>query len=480
MATYPNLGGMLTQAGQQQGQVLGGAFTGLAQNLMKPVDSMLARKKNEGLQKEVQDFLAANKDDPAALNAEAARYTTMGKNDIAKVFSDAAQAAVKSKTDAARTSAFSGTVAAMGAQDPQKMLEQAAALAKIPGMETQALELVKAAQELQRTQAEAAMVTQLQTQGAALAEKLGFPELAKEIRITKDPKRLQELNNTLTERQMETAPVLSPDARRKVLMGVGYTGPQAAEIVSKNPSKAEFEQYRDLQKGDVEMYLDANGQPVSYRTTDYGMVVVDGELKDPATLGLTEAPNQQVVKNVTDGMATEIAKLGAQEFTELSQQAQKSKEGIISIDNVMGDIDTMFTGTTANVELGVKKFLNDVGISVDPEGVMATEVFMAESAKRVAEYITNLGAGTGLSDKDLEFTRKVVAGDVTLDANTIKKVLQEYRAAAVRKIEGYNKIRSRVNKSLGQANASALDFYPTLTVPQKAKGSNTFDELWNM
>jgi hypothetical protein len=146
----------------------------------------------------------------------------------------------------------------------------------------------------------------------------------------------------------------------------------------------------------------------------------------------------------------------------------------------MGDIDTMFTGTTANVELGVKKFLNDVGISVDPKGVMATEVFMAESAKRVAEYITNLGAGTGLSDKDLEFTRKVVAGDVTLEADTIKKVLKEYRAAAVRKIEGYNKVRSKVNKSLGQANASALDFYPTLTVPQKAKNSNDFDELWNM
>ena len=282
MATYPNLGGMLTQAGARQGQQLGQAFTGLGQNLMKPVDNMLARKKNEGLQKEVQDFLAANKDNPAALNAEAARYTTMGKNDIAKVFSDAAQAAVKSKTDAARTSAFSGTVAAMGAQDPQKMLEQAAALAKIPGMETQALELVKAAQDLQRAQAEAAMVTQLQTQGAALAEKLGFPELAKEIRTTKDPKRLQELNDTLTQRQMDTAPDLSPDARRKVLVGVGYTAKQAAKIVSENPSKAEFEQYRDLQKGDVEMYLDANGQPVSYRTTDYGMVVVDGELKDPS------------------------------------------------------------------------------------------------------------------------------------------------------------------------------------------------------
>jgi|11_taG_2_1085331.scaffolds.fasta_scaffold03700_2 hypothetical protein len=98
MATYPNLGGMLTQAGARQGQQLGQAFTGLGQNLMRPVDNMLARKKNEGLQKEVQDFLAANKDNPAALNAEAARYITMGKNDIAKVFSDAARAAVERST----------------------------------------------------------------------------------------------------------------------------------------------------------------------------------------------------------------------------------------------------------------------------------------------------------------------------------------------------------------------------------------------
>jgi hypothetical protein len=125
----------------------------------------------------------------------------------------------------------------------------------------------------------------------------------------------------------------------------------------------------------------------------------------------------------------------------------------------------MFTGTTANVELGVKKFLNDIGISVDPKGVMATEVFMAESAKRIAEYITNLGAGTGLSDKDLEFTRKVVAGDVTLSADTIKKVLEEYKAAAIRKIEGYNSIRSTVKGRLGAENEGSLDFYSVITVP---------------
>ena len=474
-----NIGGMLTNAGARQGKQLGGAFTGLTESLLKPLDDYTARKKQQGAAKEVQDFLAANKDDPAALNAEAARYASMGNDAVAKVFTDAAQRAVDSKAKAARTSALSGTIEAMSAQDPQKMLARAAELAKIPGMEKEALALVKSAQDVQAAQAEAARVTALQTQGAALADKMGFPELAREIRTTKDPDRLQALTDKLTDKQMESAPVLTPVARRKVLIGVGYPPEQAAKIVSTNPSKDEFEAYRDLQKGDVEMYLDSSGQPVTYRTTEYGMVVVDGELKDPATLNLTEAPNTQVVKNVTDGMATEISKLGAKQFTELYGQAQKSREGIISIDNVVGDIDTMFTGTTANVELGVKKFLNDIGISVDPEGVMATEVYMAESAKRVAEYITNLGAGTGLSDKDLEFTRKVVAGDVTLEADTIKKMLKEYRAAAARKIEGYQQVRSRVNKSLGESNASALDFYSPLTVPQTSTTtSSDFDDLW--
>ena len=152
MANYPNLGGMLTQAGQRQGKMLGGAFAGLGQDLMKPVDNMIARKKNEGLQKEVQDFLAANKDNPAALNAEAARYTTMGKNDIAKVFSDAAQAAVDRKSTATGVEAAQGSVAAVASNDPKQLRAQAESLAKIPGKEKEALELLKTAQTIEDTQ----------------------------------------------------------------------------------------------------------------------------------------------------------------------------------------------------------------------------------------------------------------------------------------------------------------------------------------
>ena len=357
-------------------------------------------------------------------------------------------------------------VAAYGAGDVAGMNAAGTTMASL-GDASGGLAFVEAGAEIAKTQATKAAFDARKNAMVLRAEALNLStEVVSSIKAATTDKTLDALAGDLRKQELDALPQLSDTARVSVLKGVGYSNKEAKDIVDKKPSRQEFEAYRDLQKGDVDMYLDSAGNPVTYRTTEYGMVVVDGEMKDPSSLGLTEAPNQQIVKNVTSTMGEELAKLGAEQFGELYTQAGKSREGIISIDNVIGDIDTMFTGTTANVELGVKKFLNDVGISVDPEGVMATEVFMAESAKRVAEYITNLGAGTGLSDKDLEFTRKVVAGDVTLSADTIKKVLKEYRAAATRKIEGYNKIRSKVNSRLGEDNEGALDFYSVITVPQ--------------
>lgn len=163
MATYPNLGGMLTQAGTRQGQQLGQAITGLGQNLMKPVDNMLARKKNEGLQKEVQDFLAANKDNPAALNAEAARYTTMGKNDIARVFTEAAQRAVDRQGKATQAQVGQAESAAVGDESPQRLREQARKIRELaqgdPTMVARAEKLEQRADQLQGKQAKLQPVT---------------------------------------------------------------------------------------------------------------------------------------------------------------------------------------------------------------------------------------------------------------------------------------------------------------------------------
>ncbi len=163
MAQYPNIGGMLTSAGARQGQQLGGAFTGLTQNLMKPIDSMIARKRQEGAAKEVQDFLAANKDDPAALNAEAARYASMGNDAVARVFTEAAQRAVDNKARATQAQVGQAETAAVGDESPQRLREQARKIRELaqgdPTMVARAEKLELKADQLQGKQAKLQPVT---------------------------------------------------------------------------------------------------------------------------------------------------------------------------------------------------------------------------------------------------------------------------------------------------------------------------------
>ena len=350
----------------------------------------------------------------------------------------------------------------------QQMTQAAQQLLKM-GRTEEALSLSQQARDLQAEELEKQQLAVLKEAVAEQAESMGLLELARQARFVTSLDRLQALQDQLNERQIDTMPELSEKGRRRVLLGVGYSPAFVGQLDLKGMSKQEFQAYKDLQAGDVEMFINAEGKAGAYRVTNNGMVVVNGKLTDPQEAGLREAPNEQVIKNVTGTMGDKLANLGAEGFAELFTQAQKSAESIISINNVIGDVDTMFTGTLANISLQVQKFMKSVGISVDDLPIEQTEVFLAESAKRVADYITNLGSGTGLSDKDLAFTRQVVAGDITLDANTIKRMLNEFREASARKIKGYNDMRTSVKGKLGAEQESALVFYPPVLVPQFAE-----------
>jgi hypothetical protein len=454
---------MLAQSGANIGQAIGSPVAQIGRDIGGMLTARSERKAQDAQDQQVQKELQEYASDPAQLNAMGQKYQSMGKPDVAKAFYEAAKRATATQTGNVMSTAI-------GAKDPAVLIEQAQAMAKIPGMQEQALQLLTMANEMKQKLANTAALTERKTDVALQAEEMGFPELAKQVRSSSSLERVNSIGDTLTERKMETMPELSVPARRKILLGKGYTPQFVGKLDLKNMSKQEFNAYSDLQKGDVEMFLQ-DGQPVTYRVTDSGMVAVDGKLVDPSTLNLTEAPNQQVIKNVTSGMAGELSKLGAESFAEGYTQAKKSADSIQSIDNIIGDVDTMFTGSLANVNLQVNKFLKAVGYPVDSVPIENTEAFLAESAKRVADYITNLGAGTGLSDKDLAFTTKVVAGDITLDDTTIKRMLEEFRREAARKIEKYNNMRTNVSSKLGEDNQAALAFYDPVFVPT----SNRFE-----
>jgi hypothetical protein len=118
------------------------------------------------------------------------------------------------------------------------------------------------------------------------------------------------------------------------------------------------------------------------------------------------------------------------------------------------DDKNFISGTLANARLAVAKA---VGIDVS-----ATEAYFAAVGEQVAERITAFGAGTGLSDADREFAKKIAGGEETLTVGAIRRIIRINNESASNVINTYNKERAR----LGKKEPEVLDYYPELTAPQ--------------
>ena len=114
------------------------------------------------------------------------------------------------------------------------------------------------------------------------------------------------------------------------------------------------------------------------------------------------------------------------------------------------------SGTLANARLAVAKA---VGIDVS-----ATEAYFAGVGQQVAERITAFGAGTGLSDADREFAKKIAAGEETLSVESIRRIIRINDQSAENVINRYNKERDMLAKK----EPEVLDYYPEVKFEKRA------------
>lgn len=171
-----------------------------------------------------------------------------------------------------------------------------------------------------------------------------------------------------------------------------------------------------------------------------------GQVRNPQTekwvypdeLGLTQAPvttqqlsaGNEVTQQLTQGFVDTFVELNS-----LGRQAEKMLE--INRASAL-DLDKIYTGKLAPVQLAIMDVGKSLGI-ISPEqedAVVATQTFMINRAKQVLPLIKALGSGTAISDKDREFIEKIVAGDISLSLDTIKRVIEienEYAVKAVTK-----------------------------------------------
>jgi len=128
------------------------------------------------------------------------------------------------------------------------------------------------------------------------------------------------------------------------------------------------------------------------------------------------------------------------------------------------DDPKFISGTLANARLAVAKA---VGIDVS-----ATESYFAGVGQQVAERITAFGAGTGLSDADREFAKKIAAGEETLSVESIRRIIRINDQSAENVINRYNKERDMLAKK----EPEVKDYYPEVKFERRAAAPMSSDD----
>jgi hypothetical protein len=320
--------------------------------------------------------------------------------------------------------------------------------------------------EEERKEAEATAFASRKKSLSSTAKALGFDDLANRIEGITNKEELKDVAKEIRKAELDRQPSQTPLQRKYLAGNVGIDSDLFDKLNLATVPDSIFNEYIVGQKGDLKPYQ--KGEKVEFfRVNEAGRVWSDddGMWVEANQLGLEQAPPQvQRVENIATGMADELAKVGAKNFSEAHENARLAADALGSVNRTLPTIDNMFTGAGAELKLNISRFSRAFGVDVvDPTSIEDTEKYIAESGRRVAQYITNLGAGTGLSDADREYAEKVVAGNITVDAEALKDLLGVIKESAQRTIKNYQDTRSSLEKALGE-NKSALAFYGDIFV----------------
>ena len=301
---------------------------------------------------------------------------------------------------------------------------------------------------------------------ATAATALGLPELASRVEGVVDKEELKEIAKEIRQAELDKMPTQSPLVRKRMANAAGISPDLFDELELATVRDSVFNEYISGEKGDLKPFQRDN-KVEFFRVNERGRVWSDETQKwvEASELGLEQAPPQiQRVENIASGMADELAKVGAKNFSEAHENARLAADALGSVNRTLPTIDNMFTGAGAELKLNISRFTRAFGVDVvDPSSNADTEAYVAESGRRVAQYITNLGAGTGLSDADREYAKKVVAGDITVDRIALGRLLNVIKDSAQRTIKNYQDTRNTLEEKLGE-NAPALAFYGNIYV----------------
>ena len=331
-----------------------------------------------------------------------------------------------------------------------------------------ATKLATAARDLAAQEASSQALANRKTQVKTQAENLGLDDLASQIENVTDTKELGDLVGTMLDYRLKNLPTQTPAQRKQLARQQGINDQLFKELgLGQAPDQVFNDVLTGQRGGDIEFFL-KDGKVLPFRTE--GGQVYDRENNtwtSAQQMGLRKPPPEvQKIENISGTMAEKIMGEGVKRLSDGLDAANKAVTSVESIDTSLENIDNMFTGYGATFRMDVARAARVAGIDISAaDQIENTEEYAALAGNRVAKYITNLGAGTGLSDKDREFAEAVVAGNIAVSTETMRRLLTTIRKQDVRTITQYNNLRGAVEGKLTGTEKAAMAFYPMVDMP---------------
>ncbi len=463
MAT--NIGSILAQSGATTGQLMGGGIASVGTGLGAGIGGMLTKRRKAEEEAEAQQLLQQFANDPAQLQALAQKYATEGNSALSGVFSNAAEQSIASSTRATLGAAVTG----IKEQDPTALFAAGRTLIESGSVE-QGFSLIEKAEDIAQTKRDSEKLAARRGALVQRATDLGLSGVVTSLETTSDLDVINDIAKDLRAEELNRVGNKNPVVRERIAQLSGISTEKFKELGLATISEKAFDDVINGEKGEITSWLTAEGKIKALRENTYGMVydAEAGKWSQPSELGLTTAPPQvQKVEQIASEMGTELAKVGAKNFTDMYDKATKAVATIETVDSSLPLLDDMFTGAGAELKLNINRYAEAFGIDLgNLDAIANNEVYLAKAATRVAEYIVNLGAGTGLSDKDREFSEAVVGGRIASNAESLKRILKDLKRGAQNKVNSYNSVRQDVMGGLGENQVGVMTFFPAVTAPE--------------
>ena len=353
---------------------------------------------------------------------------------------------------------------------PEKQMEFAGQLIKIPGYEQAGLQLFQQAQDKLANKQAQLQEQQQRELFANRARGLGLDDTAELVLAGGD---LKEAGKQIREEEKRRALIKGGKPARVALARRAGMSDQFIKDIQggkyDGTDEAEFAKILEGDEAELKFFQNTEGKAVPMRVDKYGKIFdpATQTFKNPSELGVTQAP--QLTKEVKQLDTVTNALLGAEveNYGELRTKADSALR-LLEVNKLSEQIgeEGFISGLGGQAKLNVIKALESVGLAPEEAVNLAsnTEAFFAYRGRAVAEIITAFGSGTGLSDKDREYAQKIAAGEISMTKESIRRLLEIERRHAKNTILANNEAVKRMYELTGGDLKTAEKFY--LPVPE--------------